>query len=204
MRSALKLFRGKLSIVGFDWIAAATLDSTGATSNPPTYSKKSNWSYRFFFISKTFLFFPSYVEKPAHISAPTIGQAKSISQLRSTKLRIFVKFDLSYFCSCSSQGWEICPYVRSVREPSIQLFARIPTKSRPTHLIHPPDISYTGIWRGNPLQVLRHLQGKLRKLWGHNFSIQTLPLYLTILCSADSFSIHIGGFIRCFHKCCFT
>ena len=38
-RSKLKLFRSKLCIVGFDWIAAAAVDSTRATFNPHIFQE---------------------------------------------------------------------------------------------------------------------------------------------------------------------
>ena len=64
MRIALKLFRSKLCIVGFDWIAAAAVDTTRATSSPSIFQEISLISThdlsRIFFdvISKTFLLFP--------------------------------------------------------------------------------------------------------------------------------------------------
>ena len=104
-----------------------------------------------------------------------IGQAKNIPQLDqeyfiqeylSIELKIFVKSDLSHFCSCPSQGWEICPYVRSVREPSIELFARIPTKSRPTHLPSPstPQTFPTRVFGGGTHSQFFRVCGEIAEI----------------------------------------
>ena len=57
--NALELFRSKLCIVGFDWIAAATVDSSRATSNPSHIPRNSTDLSSWIFsnmISKTFPF----------------------------------------------------------------------------------------------------------------------------------------------------
>ena len=167
----------------------------------PTYSKKISWFlFNVIFFIPLSALYQLFLWMIGVFSIKLSQEYLSLnSEYLSIELRIFVKFGLSYFRSCPSQGWEICPYVRSVREPSIELFAGLPTKSRPTHPIHPQTFPTRVFGAGEPTPSSSGsgFAGKLRKLWKHNFSIQTFTTLLLCWLSSSTMLIVKDVFSYC-------
>ena len=204
MRIALKLFRSKLCIVGFDWIAAATVDSNHSHFQSPNIFWDIQKIFEFYqwdlfspllwpsiivnYISSLYL----YIEIDKSSSSWSIEPKNNLLMLNwKYPLIEFVSFvQLSPFFALAPLKVEKSAHMSAPSLSHQSSFLPISTKSRPTHLPHIPQTFPTRVFGGEATPGSSG-SGFAEKLWRRNFLLKlpfTKLTTTTIFCPLDCWS----------------